>query len=60
MRLAFLLLLLAPGCAHYRTLADCNEICKKHGLRFVRVEHGTAGYDPVERKIEETDACRCD
>ena len=57
---ALLLAFLLAGCSHYRTHADCNEICKKHGLRMVRVEHGTAGYDAVEREVEETDACRCE
>lgn len=60
MKRAILFALLLSGCAHYRTHQDCNEICKKHGLRFVEVVHGTSGYDPVEREEQKTDACRCE
>jgi hypothetical protein len=54
------LLLPCSGCSHYKTHQDCYELCKAHGLRFVEVVHGTSGYDPVERKVLETDACRCE
>jgi hypothetical protein len=61
MRALLALALLLSGCSHtYRTHADCNETCKAHGLRMVKVEHGTAGYDPWDREIKETDACRCE
>jgi hypothetical protein len=52
--------LLLSGCTTFKTRQDCNEICHQHGLRFVEVVHGTAGYDPVERKEKETWACRCE
>jgi hypothetical protein len=59
--LVVILLLPFAGCSHYHTQQDCFDICKSHGLRFVKVEHEAAsGYDNVERREVNRDACRCE